>query len=78
MNRILKTSLMSQSLRITTPFPSVQETAQRAGVTPARARELLEVAQEIVGRESRVTGSPTGRKDFKGSPAKSIGRKKRK
>ena len=38
------------SVEITTPFPSIEETAERAGVPPSRAREIVDLAEGISGK----------------------------
>jgi hypothetical protein len=38
------------SVEITTPFPSIEETAERAGVSPKRAREIVDLAEGISGQ----------------------------
>ena len=35
------------SVEITTPFPSIEETAERAGVPAARARQIIDLARGI-------------------------------
>lgn len=42
------------SVEITTPFPSIEETAERAGVPPARAREIVDLAQGILHKARRA------------------------
>ncbi len=45
---------MSEAVRITTPVPSVEETARIAGVPLSRAKELVELARKsrVVSRRS--------------------------
>lgn len=35
---------------VTTPYPTLMETAKRAGVTPKRAREIAQMVDEIHDR----------------------------
>ena len=44
------------SVEITTPFPSIEETAERAGVSPSRAREIVDLAEGISGEVVRSGG----------------------
>jgi len=44
------------SVEITTPFPSIEETAERAGVSPLRAREIVDLAEGISGKGARSRG----------------------
>jgi hypothetical protein len=41
------------SVEITTPFPSIEETAERAGVPASRARQIIDLARGISGTTGR-------------------------
>lgn len=43
-------------VKITTPFLSIEETAERAGVSPSRTREIIELADEIAGKVVSAQG----------------------
>jgi hypothetical protein len=69
------------SVEITTPFPSIEETAERAGVSRSRAREIVDLAEGISGKARRTgqsairsrgakKGSGKRKRAAKRSPAK--------
>jgi len=62
------------SVEITTPFPSIEETAERAGVSPSRAREIVDLAEGISGKVVRSGGR---RVVGRGAAKKSRGIRKR-
>ena len=53
---------MSLAAKITTPFPSVAEIAERAGVPPSRASEIVQLAEGISLRSSGALGRPAVRR----------------
>jgi hypothetical protein len=55
---------MRHPVEITTPIPSVEETARAVGVSPSRARELVQLAREIVlrNRDGRSRRTPVGKR----------------
>jgi hypothetical protein len=44
---------MRKPVVITTPIPSVEETARMYGVSPARTKELIELADRVASRHLR-------------------------
>lgn len=55
---------MGHPVEITTPMPSVEETAQTVGVSASRARELVRLARAtVLGiRDSASKRRPTGKR----------------
>jgi hypothetical protein len=74
-NIYCKENFMAQPLRITTPFPSLDETARKAGVPPARAREIVDLAQKIAIGTGKAAGPILVRKASKKSRVKSVAKK---
>jgi hypothetical protein len=64
---------------ITAPFPSIEETAQRAGVSPSRAREIVRLAEGISDGSVSLHGkrSVVGRAAKRNSGMKKRATKKR-
>lgn len=70
------------SVEITTPFPSIEEIAERAGVPPARTREIVDLAEGIskklrsngaqheVGRRTAQKSRGIRKRTAKRSPSK--------
>lgn len=52
---------MSRPVRIRSSLPSIEETALRAGVSPARRRELIRLAQQLQlsDTSTKTSGSAT-------------------
>ncbi len=65
---------MSRSVRITSPLPSVTETAERAGVPATRARELVSMAEQL----ELASSSSSIRAFAAPPPAKPVKKKARK
>ena len=69
------------SVKITTPFLSIEETAERAGVSPSRTREIIALAEEIAGkvvsaRGRRTAGHRAAKKSMRKRAAKTAHSKK--
>ena len=67
---------MAQPLRITTPFPSFEETARRAGVPAPRAKQLLDMAEGIAMESRALRKAPLSKTANKKSSAKRVAGKK--
>lgn len=63
----LRGSPMGHPVEITTPIPSVEETAKTVGVSPSRTRELVRLAREIIlqGQGSGAERRPVGKRRTK-------------
>lgn len=75
---------MPAKAMITTPFPTVQETAKEMGVTEKRVRQLRRLMTAIVeGRDGRVvrfltaTGTATARAKRRAAAKRGVTKRKR-
>ena len=69
------------SVKITTPFLSIEETAERLGVPPSRTREIIALADEIAGkvvsaRRQRMAGHRAAKTSVRKRVAKTAHSKK--
>jgi hypothetical protein len=64
---------MRKPIRITTPYPTLDEVAKIFGITPKRQKELAEMMDRIYAKQSRKR-SKTEKVKRKGVSSKKAGR----
>ncbi len=56
---------MRTQYKITTPIPTMEETADRLGVSRSRLKELIKIADEIVAKRAQTKKRPAAAKKRK-------------